>query len=293
MTCQRASMLTCMLLVGCTPPAARPDRPATSEVRTNDNRVAAGRLSDGVLRIDLVAARGQWYPERDEGAAHEVYVFGERGRPLRNPGPMIRVTAGTEVQATIRNSIGDAPLTVHGLHDRPGAIQPLTIPSGGVDSVRFRLSSPGTYYYWGTTTGAKVLRDRWGMESQLLGAIIVDSSAPDPKERILIIGVEDDSGAIPPLRHVRAAVINGLSWPHTQTFDIAQGDTVRTRWINVSDRVHPIHLHGFYFTIDRRGDIAVDTLYDSTRKRNAVTELLAQGQTMTATWVAERPGNWL
>ena len=293
MTCCRASVLTCLLLGGCALPATRAERAVTSEVRTNDNRTPAGRLSDGVLRIDLVAARGQWYPELDEGPAHEVYVFGEQGQPLRNPGPMIRVPAGTEIIATIRNSTGEESLTVHGLHDRPGELRPLTIASGGMDSVRFRLSSPGTYHYWGTTTGAKVLRDRWGMESQLLGAIIVDSAAPQPDERVFVIGIEAGPGAAPVLRHVTAAVINGLSWPHSGQFDISQGDTVRTRWINVTDRGHPIHLHGFYFTIDRRGDIAADTAYDSTRTRIAVTELLAQGQTMSAHWVAERPGNWL
>ena len=286
-------LIACMLPAGCAPSMPQEHRTHASEVRTNDNRIAGGRLRDQVLRIDLVAAQGTWYPERAEGPAHHVHVFGERGKPLQNPGPLIRVPVGTEVRATIRNSIEGAPLTIHGLHDRPGALRPLTIPSGTVDSVRFRLSAPGTYHYWGTTRGAKTLRDRWGMESQLLGVIIVDSVPADPRERILVIGVEDDSGATPPLRHVHAAVINGLSWPHSPPSDVRQGDTVRTRWINLSDRAHPIHLHGFYFTVKRRGDIAVDTAYDSTGQRIAVTELLGQGQTMTVHWVAERPGNWL
>ena len=294
MTCRYASLLVaCMLPAGCAPGTSQVDRVVTSEVRTNDNRIAGGRLRDHVLRIDLVAAQGRWYPERDEGPAHHVHVFGEQGRPLQNPGPLIRVPVGTEVRATVRNAIDGARLTVHGLHDRPGAPRPLTIGSGTTDSIRFRLTTPGTYHYWGTTREAKTLRDRWGMESQLLGVIIVDSAPPDPSERILVIGVEDDSGAILPLRHVRAAVINGLSWPHSPPWDIEQGDTVRTRWINLSDRAHPIHLHGFYFTVDRRGDMAVDTAYDSARKRIAVTELLGQGQTMAVHWVAERPGNWL
>ena len=294
MTCRYASpLVACMLLAGCISARSPEDRAATSAVRTNDNRIAAGRLRNQVLRVDLVAAPGRWYPERDDGPAHEVYVFGEQGKPLQNPGPTIRVPVGTEIRATVRNSIPGAPLTVHGLHDRPGDVRPLTIATGAVDSVRFRLTTPGTYHYWGTTRGAKILRDRWGMESQLLGVIIVDSAPPDTSERILVIGVEDDSGAGPASRHVRAAVINGLSWPHAPPFDVRQGDTVRTRWINLSDRVHPIHLHGFYFTVDRRGDMAVDTAYDNARKRIAVTELLAQGQTMTVHWIAERPGNWL
>jgi len=65
------------------------------------------------------------------------------------------------------------------------------------------------------------------------------------------------------------------------------------RWINTSDRTRPIHLHGFYFTVNGRGDIARDTSYDDAARRLAVTELMLQGQTMSVSWVPERPGNWL
>lgn len=293
MSRRSASVAALMLLAGCGPVHGRTVRSGVEAVEANDNRGSAGRLHDGVLHIDLVASRGRWYPERGDGPAHEVFVFGEYRRALQNPGPLIRVPAGTEVQAIVRNSIGDFPLTVHGLHDRPGGLRQVTIQPGGVDSIRFRLSAPGTYFYWGTTRGATVLRDRWGMESQLLGAIIVDSAPPDASEHIFVIGVEDDSGASPAWRRVRAATINGLSWPHSGQFDIARDDTVRSRWINLSDRGHPIHLHGFYFQVDRRGDISVDTAYDGTSKRIAVTELLLPGQTMAVQWVAERTGNWL
>ncbi len=293
MSCRRASIIACMLLVGCASHPRQGDPADIQAVRPNDNRRAAGRLREGVLDIDLVATRGRWYPERDEGPAHEVYVFGEHRQALQNPGPLIRVPVGTEIRAVVRNHIGDGPLTVHGLHDRPGTSVTVTVAPGGADTVRFRLSRPGTYHYWGTTRGAKILRDRWGMESQLLGAIIVDSAPQDATERIFVIGVEDDSGASPARRRVRAATINGLSWPHSGQFDVRQGDTVRTRWINLSDRLHPIHLHGFYFQVESKGDIAADTAYDETRKRMAVTELLLQGQTMAVRWVAERPGNWL
>jgi manganese oxidase len=36
-----------------------------------------------------------------------------------------------------------------------------------------------------------------------------------------------------------------------------------------------------------------DTIYDASQKRLAVTELMPQGQTMSLSWVADRPGNWL
>ena len=263
------------------------------QIRSNDNRTSAGRLSGGVLSVNLIAAPGVWFPEEKEGPGHEVYAFGERGRGLSNPGPLLRVPAGTEIRATIRNRIQHRPLQVHGLHDRPGVATVLTVRPGETRTVRFRVSVPGTYFYWGSTRGAGKIRDRFGPESQLTGALIVDSAGAVPDDHVFVIGVEDDSGSLPGDRHIRAATINGRSWPHSQVATVTAGDTVRMRWINASDRGHPMHLHGFYFTVEGRGDIAHDTLYDAARKRLAVTELMLQGQTMSVTWVAERPGNWL
>jgi manganese oxidase len=263
------------------------------EINSNDNRTPGGRLRNGILSIDLIAAPGIWFPEEKDGPGHQVYAFGERGRGLSNPGPLLRVPAGTEIQATVRNRITEAPLTVHGLHDRPGAAAVLVVPPGETRKVRFRVTSPGTYFYWGSTRGVATVRERFGPESQLVGGLIVDSAGTVPADHVFIIGVEDDSGSVPANRHTRAAVINGRSWPHSQTATVTTGDTIRMRWINGSDRTHPIHLHGFYFTVNGRGDMVRDTSYEAAQKRLAVTELMLQGQTMSATWVAERPGNWL
>ena len=126
-----------------------------------------------------------------------------------------------------------------------------------------------------------------------MGALIVDPRGDVPRDHVYVIGIEDDSGATPADRHTRAAVINGRSWPHSQISTVTAGDTIRMRWINTSDRVHPIHLHGFYFTVNGRGDIVQDTSYDDVARRLAVTELMLQGQTMSVSWVPERPGNWL
>ena len=263
------------------------------QINSNNNRTSAGTLRGDVLSVHLTAAPGVWYPEAEHGLAHQVYAFGEAGRRLSNPGPLLRVPAGTQIRATVSNRIGGSTLQVHGLHDRPGTDTVLAVPPGETRSVRFRVTAPGTYFYWGSTRGAKTLRDRFGAESQLMGALIVDPPGPRPSDHVFVIGIEDDAGAVPADRHIRAATINGRSWPQSQIATITAGDTVRMRWINASDRMHPMHLHGFYFTVDRHGDIAQDTAYDAGQKRLAVTELMAQGQTMALTWVADRAGNWL
>jgi manganese oxidase len=263
------------------------------EIKSNDNTLAAGRLEGGVLTVSLIAAPGVWFPEEKDGPGHQVYAFGDERRGLSTPGPMLRVPTGTEIKVTLANRISGKPLQVHGLHDRPGSATVLEVPSGETRTVRFRVTSPGTYFYWGSTRGAARIQDRFGAESQLMGALIVDPPGDVPTDHVYMIGIEDDSGAVPADRRTLSAVINGRSWPHSQISTVTAGDTVRMRWINTSDRTHPIHLHGFYFTVNGRGDIAKDTAYDDASKRLAVTELMLQGQTMSVSWVPERPGNWL
>ena len=56
-------------------------------------------------------------------------------------------------------------------------------------------------------------------------------------------------------------VINGRSWPHTERLGYQVGDTVRMRLINAGAAVHPMHLHGFYFNVDSRGDERADTVF--------------------------------
>jgi FtsP/CotA-like multicopper oxidase with cupredoxin domain len=290
-----ASVTLVSALVVFLPPES-PPRPAQrprSDILSNDQRVPAGELRDGVLTIDLLAAAGSWSPEEGDGPEHTVYAFGEGNGELRIPGPLLRVPVGTEVHARIRNAIVGATLVVHGLHDRPGAPDALHVPPGGRRSVRFRVTDPGTYFYWATTRNARTVRDRFGMESQLHGALIVDPEGAVARDAVLVIGIEDDSAAVPADRRLRAAVVNGRSWPHAPTATVTAGDTVRMRWINASDRSHPMHLHGFYFRVDGRGTSAQDTLYAPAQQRLVVTELLLPGQTMALTWVPERPGNWL
>src|SRR5439155_6951843 len=61
---------------------------------------------------------------------------------------------------------------------------------------------------------------------------------------------------------------------------------------NASAELHPMHLHGFYFRVRRRGDGRADTV-TSARGDLVNTERMLPGSTMYATWVASRVGNWL
>jgi FtsP/CotA-like multicopper oxidase with cupredoxin domain len=270
-----------------------PRRPV-ERVTPNDNRVPAGQLTNGVLRLRLEARLGQWYPDGYEGSSLVLPMFAEAGKPPLNPGPLIRVTSGTTIRVSIRNTLGDSTLVVYGLMTRPGsASDTVQVRPGGTRELSFTAGTPGTYFYWGTTTHQSVA-DRAGIDTQLHGALIIDppGRAPPPDRTFVLadwIGPRDSaSGFNPELR-----VINGLSWPHTERFTYTVGDTIRWRWVNPSESPHPMHLHGFYFDVASRGSWAADTALTGDYQSRVVTEMPLSGGTFAMTWIPEEPGNWL
>jgi len=173
----------------------------------------------------------------------------------------------------------------------------MQVAPGASREVHFRLDTPGTYFYWGTTTG-RSWAARTGEDAQLSGAIIVDEPGRTPRpDRILVIGqwadtTPSESNPDALMRRL-LLVVNGRSWPHTERLSYVVGDSVRWRVINASANVHPMHLHGFYFRVDSRGDGSGDTTYAADRRDRVVTERMGNRQTMLITWVPEREGNWL
>ena len=274
--------------------------PDLDRVLPNDGRRPAGTLREGVLTVHLEARPAMWHPDGGDAPGAEVPAFGERGRAPEIPGPLIRVPVGTEVVVTVRNAVPRNTLVIHGLHARPlrgaAAPDPLRVAPGAAREMRFRLDAPGTYYYWGTTMG-RVFQHRTREDAQLSGAIVVDPpGVPPPADRILVIGIWTDTLGSPTTAGLSSRmlfVVNGRSWPHTERLTYGVGDTARWRVLNISADVHPMHLHGFYFRIDSRGDGRGDTTYAGADRDQVATQLMAVGQTIRMTWVPERPGNWL
>ena len=263
-------------------------------VAFNDNTHPAGRLRNGVLTLQVEARKGTWLPEGARGPRLDVQGFSEGSDPPQIPGPLIRVTAGTELRITLRNRLS-VPLVVRGLYDRSSeTMDSVALAPGDVREVRFRASTPGTYYYWGRTIGPGNGIGRLD-DSQLSGTLVVDVPGSPVRDRILYLSAwvhpADTGLAVGERREILA--VNGLSWPETERLAFQVGDTVRWRVINGSTRLHPMHLHGFYFNIKGRGTATHDTLYTPAQQRNAVTEFMAAGSTMTMSWVPTRPGNWL
>ena len=260
----------------------------------NENRVAGGTLKNGVLSIALEARNGTWRPEGPNGRTLDVAAFSEPGKPLMTPGPLIRVTVGTEVRAMLKNSL-DKPLFVFGFGKTRGLSDSTVVASGALAQLRFTATKPGTFYYF-AKSGVDQLGLRHIEEAQLHGIIVVDPpGAPDAaRERLMAISwaFTVDSTSKSGLGH-GTMTINGLSWPHTERLDYTQGDSVHWRLVNFTESDHPMHLHGFYFRLESKGDGVKDSVYTASQRRMAVTEVINPFATMSLSWVAARAGNWI
>ena len=270
----------------------------STRVSPNDNRAPAGTLRDRVLTLRLVARGARWRPEGPHRPEVPVFAFAEEGGLPRIPGPMIRVPQGTEVRATVRNAL-DRPLRIYGLNEHPRAgIDSMELQPGESREVRFNVGMPGTFLYWARTTARDNYASGIGEDSQLSGAIVVDSGeyvhAPD--DRVWVVGLFQavvTPVGTPVEKRSETLVFNGRSWPNTERVTQTVGDSVRWRVVNATRRTHPLHLHGFYFRVDARGTALRDSIYTPGQQRMGVTERLAPVTSMQIVWSPHTPGNWL
>lgn len=273
------------------------DVAAPPRVIPNDNRTPAGTLRDGVLTLRMVAQPAVWRPEGRDGPELSIYAFTEEGKRPQIPGPLVRVPVGTEIDIALRNSLPET-LRVYGLQHRPSErLDSVDISPGQTTLFRIRAGAVGTYFY-----SARTSRDTFPFaqyaDGQLSGAIVVDAvGAPRPsKDRIFVMGLwrgNQTPFGTPVERRQEVLVFNGLAWPHTERLTHTVGDSVQWRFINTTRRGHPLHLHGFYYRVDSRGNAVRDTLLVDEARRTVVTELVARGTTMALTWSPHTPGNWL
>ncbi|HJR36234.1 MAG TPA: multicopper oxidase domain-containing protein [Gemmatimonadales bacterium] len=278
--------LLCALLFAA-PPGAAPD---LVRVIPNDNRRAAGSLKQGVLTLRLEVRTGVWFPEGPKGDSVVAPVFAEAGKPPQVPGPLIRVPTGTMIDATVTNTLPDSTITLLGFMTRPAKQHDSTrIAPGETKRIRFEAGAPGTYLY-AADAGA---RDTMVERQQLAGGFVVDSAGPRPDDRVFVINIWGDPKPGDSTVYRNALAINGLSWPHSERIRATVGDSLRWRWINASGRFHPMHLHGFYFRLDRMGDALTDSSTYRDKGQLAVTQLMFPRTTMDLTWGPDRPGNWL
>lgn len=281
-----AALLTCLLIgVG----SAGPRTPAPSVVEPNDNRVPAGRMDGDTLRLSLVVQMAEWFPNGPDGPSVTVAAIAEAGKPPQIPSPLIRVPEGTVLDLTLLNGLPDSSIGLRGLVTRPAIDDRGTTLVPG-DSVRlqFEAGAPGTYLY-----GAMAGQRDWslGERETTFGAFVVDPHDGSPPDRVFVMNIW--SAPVDSVTWREALAINGLSFPASERLTETLGDSVRWRWVNASVRHHPMHLHGFYFRLDTKGNRLADTTVDPADRRLLVTEDMGPFSTMQIVWQPDRIGNWL
>jgi len=270
---------------------------AAEEIVANQNRVAAGKLENGVLNVKLELRSGAWRAEAEDGPQLFVQAFGEVGHATEIPGPLLRMTEGTTVHATVTNTL-KLKATVYGLNTRPGDENAgVEVAAGERHEFTFAAGAAGTYYYWARTTEPLKTADftivqPLRADAHLNGAFIVDPTGPVVADRVLVINsMIAASDVIHPSFEV--VTINGKSYPYTEPLEYTAGDRVRWRVINPSFSEHPMHLHGAFYEVLSFGNFEKDTSFAEGERQSVVTQDLHGGNTLMLEWTPLHAGRWL
>jgi FtsP/CotA-like multicopper oxidase with cupredoxin domain len=268
----------------------------SDEIVANQNRIPAGKLENGSLKVQLELRSGAWRPEAEDGPQLFVQAFGEAGHVAQIPGPLLRMPEGTTVHATVTNELG-IKATVYGLNTRPGNATGVEIPAGESHEFTFAAGAPGTYFYWARTTepfkaGTLMIERPALADTHLNGAFIVDPAGAVTADRVFVI-----NAMLAPADVIHSnfevVTINGKSYPYTEPLEYTAGDTVRWRVINPSFAEHPMHLHGAFYQVLSLGSSETDTAYAGSDRQSVVTQDVRSGTTMMLQWTPEHAGRWL
>ena len=165
------------------------------------------------------------------------------------PGPTIRVVAGDHLRITLTNHFTEATtLHWHGLEipsNQDG------VPGVGQDPIKpgqsftydftVPLDNVGTYFYHSHYD------DLTQVGGGMYGAIIVDPKPGTPEAATAITADQEYLQMISELDGY--FVINGKSFPDTQPMHVKHGQTIHVRLINIGELIHPMHMHGHFFTV--------------------------------------------
>jgi manganese oxidase len=221
----------------------------------------------------------------------DTAAFGEVGRGLQIPGPLVRVPQGTEMRVSVHNLLSET-VFVHGLNTHPATDEKVleAAPDETKDAI-FSAGEPGTYLYWASIEPATTPLARVSADIPLSGAFVVDAPGAGNGDRIFVLGDWAKNELTQNLQ--RVLTINGKTWPFTKRLEATAGQPEHWRIVNATNGPHPMHLHGFYFHVEGVGDGDRERYYAPAEVRMVNTEVVPAGHTFDLTWTPDRPGNWL
>ena len=245
---------------------------------------------DGDTKVFTLTAEVVQWPIM-EGVTMTAYTYNGMV-----PGPLLRVTEGDKVRVVLQNQLPEAT-TIHwhgimvpnGMDGVAGVTQEAVQP-GETFTYEFVAKPAGSFMYHSHTEGDKQV----GLG--LYAPFIIDPAQPeDPAPDVDVIMmlsearvVDGQTYAAMPMAGAEPNyfLINGKSFPATETIPVKQGDRVRIRFMGIGQFVHPMHLHGMPFKIVATDGYPVPEAAQLTKD----TVLVAPGERYDVEFVATEPG---
>ena len=290
--------------------AGRTSIPSTAQAAAGyDIGVAAKPKPTGKVReFQLVAKEASW--DIIKGVSVPAITYNGQV-----PGPLIRVTEGDTLRVTLKNELNEATaIHWHGLHipNAMDGVPPLTqqgIEPGQSFTYEFPASHAGTFMYHSHLNAAEQI------DRGLYGTLIIDPAQPVKttfdKEFTMMLGAwnttampegthEMSGGGTMPDQPAKDGMggmnmdytyftINGKAFPDAPAWTVKEGDLVRVRIMNISNLVHPMHLHGGDFTV-----IAKDGEPIRPELQQTINTLpVNAGETFDIVFRADNPGTWV
>jgi FtsP/CotA-like multicopper oxidase with cupredoxin domain len=269
------------------PPA--PPRPTGyTPVVTPDGATLPWRLDKGVKEFHLVAEP----LKREFAPGMTVNCWGYNGQ---TPGPTIEAVEGDRVRILVTNKLPESTslhwhgaLLPNGMDGVAGLNQPHIAP-GETYVYEFMLRQHGTLMYHPHSD--EMVQMAMGM----MGFFVVHPRQRAEVDRDFAIMLHEwfvpPGGATPNpavMTDFNLFTFNSRVWPGTGPLVVKKGDRVRLRFGNLSMDSHPIHLHGYRFTVT---GTEAGTVPPSARFPEA-TVSVPVGSTRDVEFVADEPGDW-
>jgi FtsP/CotA-like multicopper oxidase with cupredoxin domain len=227
-------------------------------------------IVNGVKVFDLQAKQAKW--EVSPGVFQDAFTYNGAV-----PGPQIEVHRGDHIRIVLENQLPQ-PTVIHfhgmtvpnAMDGVPYITQDPVMPGGSYQYEFTVRDPPGTYMYHSHFNSTEQV------SKGLFGAIVI---APNhPKWDEAYTQILDDG----PLGYT----LNGKSFPATSPMTAKLGDLVHIRLANMGEMIHPLHMHGYHFTVLQQDGQVVGKPYV------VDTLMIAPGQTFDVELRANYPGVW-
>lgn len=242
-----------------------------AETEAQGNQPLEPAIQEGVNIFQLTARVVQW--EISPGVFKEAFAYNGQV-----PGPEIRVHEGDRVRFVLQNELPQ-PTTLHfhgmtvpnGMDGVPYITQDPVMP-GGYFVYEFKVKDPaGTYVYHSHFNSTEQVG------KGLFGALIVEPEGKPVWDQEFTVFLGDG-----PLEYT----LNGKSFPATAPLSAKRGEQVLIRLANDGSLLHPMHLHGYHFTVIAEDGMALESPY------SVDTLVVAPGQRFDVLVDARYPGAW-